>query len=250
MLPPMANPDRAVVPLHDASAEPSPEQTKRAPAPLGIEQLATDAVVEVIPRRPTPEERAAQRREEIIDSAARVFATKGYHAAGISDIAADLGIAHGTLYRYFNSKQEIAERLLDRVLQLLAQTLLQEDPTASETLAGFREQMVRIINGVFDLYERNPDHMRFFQHQSMTIDADRIGDALDSFTEFIERFVTNGVQKGFFRDDLDVEVMSQSFVGVMFDILRRMLRSPDAAALRDRWVAHGPTAMLDGIAAR
>jgi hypothetical protein len=35
-----------------------------------------------------------------------------------------------------------------------------------------------------------------------------------------------------------------------FDILRRMLRSPDAAALRDRWIAHGPSAMLDGIAAR
>jgi hypothetical protein len=29
-----------------------------------------------------------------------------------------------------------------------------------------------------------------------------------------------------------------------------MLRSPDAAALRDRWIAHGPSAMLDGIAAR
>jgi hypothetical protein len=45
-------------------------------------------------------------------------------------------------------------------------------------------------------------------------------------------------------------VMSQSFVGVMFDILQRMLRSPDAAELRNRWIAHGPTAMLDGIAAR
>jgi AcrR family transcriptional regulator len=250
MLPRMAKSDRAVVPLHDASAEPSSDGPERAPATPRIEQLAADVVVEVVPRRPTPEERAAQRREEIIDAAARVFATKGYYAAGISDIAADLGVAHGTLYRYFNSKQEIAERLLDRVLQLLAQTLLQEDPTASDTLAAFREQMIRIINGVFDLYERNPDHMRFFQHQSMTIDAERIGAALDSFTEFIEGFIANGVEKGFFRDDLDIEVMSQSFVGVMFDILRRMLRSPDAAALRDRWIAHGPTAMLDGIAAR
>jgi hypothetical protein len=39
-------------------------------------------------------------------------------------------------------------------------------------------------------------------------------------------FLANGVERHFFRDDLDIEVMSESFVGVMFDILRRMLRSP------------------------
>lgn len=220
----------------------SPEQR------LDIERLAAERVVETAPRRPTPEERAAQRREEILDGAARVFASNGYHASGISDIAAEIGVAHGTLYRYFQSKQEIGEHLLDRVLQRLAQTLLREDPTASRTIDEFREQFVRIIHGVFELHEGNPDLMRFFQHQSMTIDAERIGTALDAFTEYVERFMRNGVDRGFLRSDLDIEVMSQSFVGVMFDVLRRMLRSPDAAALRDRWLAHGPTALLDGIA--
>jgi hypothetical protein len=43
--------------------------------------------------------------------------------------------------------------------------------------------------------------------------------------KFIGRFIANGVEKRLFRDDLDIEVMSESFVGVMFDILRRMLRS-------------------------
>lgn len=228
----------------------SPHDAGRTRRRLDIEQLATDPVIEAAPRRPTPEERAAQRREEILDAAARVFAAKGYHAAGISDITVEIGVAHGTLYRYFKSKQEIGERLLDRVLQLLAQTLLQEDPTACTTLEQFREQIIRMIEQVFELYERHPDHMRFFQHQSTTIDAERIGTALDAFTEYIERFMRNGVERGFLRDGLDIQIMSESFVGVMFDILRRMLRSPDTAALRDRWVAHGPTALLDGVAAR
>jgi hypothetical protein len=43
--------------------------------------------------------------------------------------------------------------------------------------------------------------------------------------EFIARFIANGVEKRFFRDDLDIEAMSES-VGVMFDILRRMLQLP------------------------
>ena len=217
---------------------------------LDIEQLATDAVIEPVPRRPTPEERAQQRRSEIIDAAARVFADKGYHEAGISDIAAELGLSHGTVYRYFKSKQQLGERVLDRVLQRLAQTMLQEDPAASDTLEEYRAQIINMLRRVFDLYETDHDLMRFYQSQSMTIDAERIGAALDGFTEFIERFMRNGVEKGFFRSDLDIEVMAQSMVGVMFDILRRMLRSPDAAGLRDRWIAHGPTAMLEGIASR
>lgn len=226
----------------------SPNRHEAHSGRLDIEELAAARVVEAAPRRPTPEERAAERREEILDAAARVFASYGYHAAGISDIATEIGVAHGTLYRYFKSKQEIGEHLLDRVLQRLAQTLLREDPAAAHTLEEFREQIVRIIYGVFELYENSPDLMRFFQHQSMTIDADRSGTALDAFTDYVERFMRNGVARSFLRGDLDIEVMSQSFVGVMFDVLRRMLRSPDAAALRDRWVAHGPTALLDGIA--
>jgi AcrR family transcriptional regulator len=247
MLAGVVNPSRAATAPTFSEAEAA--LVGPAPAP-GIEQLAADPVVEVVPRRPTPEERAAKKRDEIIDAAAHVFAEKGYYAAGISDIARELGIAHGTLYRYFKSKQEIGERLLDRVLQRVAQTLLEEDPAASTTLEEFREQTVRLINRIFDLHEANPDLMRFFQHQSMTIDAERIGAALDSFTQYVARFMQNGVDHSFLRGDLDIEVMSQSFVGVMFDILRRMLRDPDAAALRQRWIEHGPTALLDGIASR
>lgn len=248
MIAPMFDHDTDSPPANEARAS-SENGATQAPE-LQIEQLAADIVIESVPRRPTPEERTAQRRADLIDAGARVFATKGYHAANISDIATEVGIAHGTFYRYFTNKQQLAEHLLDRVLQLLAQTLLQEDPEASDSVNEFRQQFVRIINSIFDLYEQNPDLMRFFQHESTTIDPERIGAALDAFSEFVARFMRNGVAKEFFRDDLDVEVMSQSFVGVMFDLLRRMLISPDAAALRGRWIAHGPTALLDGIAAR
>lgn len=244
----MLDPDPlAENPASDAAA--SPQSTPKPHPRTEIEELAADVVIETVPRRPTPEERAAQRRADLLDAAVRVFARKSYHAASISDIANEVGVAHGTFYRYFTSKQDLAEHLLDRVLQLLAQTLLQEDPAGSATLDDFRAQIVRIINSIFDLYERNPELMRFFQHESTTIDPERIGAALDGFSEFIARFMGNGVNNGFLRDDLDIEVMSQSFVGVMFDLLRRMLVSPDAAALRGRWIAHGPTAIFDGIAA-
>ena len=45
----------------------------------------------------------------ILDAAVRVFAAKGYHTCRVGDIAEEAGIAHGLLYHYFASKEEVLE---------------------------------------------------------------------------------------------------------------------------------------------
>jgi AcrR family transcriptional regulator len=44
---------------------------------------------------------------EIATAAARVFTSKGYKAAGISDVATALGLSHGALYTYVDSKEAL-----------------------------------------------------------------------------------------------------------------------------------------------
>jgi AcrR family transcriptional regulator len=65
-----------------------------------------------------------ERRRRILDGAKRVFAARGYHDTNISHICDDLGIARGTLYQYFRSKQDVftavIEELLDRVRRFVA----------------------------------------------------------------------------------------------------------------------------------
>lgn len=55
---------------------------------------------EVLPRRP----RSENKRSKIIDAAMRHFAEQGYHAARVADIAAALGIAKGSVFQHFGSK--------------------------------------------------------------------------------------------------------------------------------------------------
>lgn len=58
----------------------------------------------------------AERRAEILDAAETIFAERGFQATRIDDIAARVGVAHGTIYGYFRSKQELFFcLLLDRV---------------------------------------------------------------------------------------------------------------------------------------
>ncbi len=60
-----------------------------------------------------------QRRSAILETAAEIFAQKGYHRATIKEIAAAVGIAPGTIYLYFKDKRDlllsIAERLVHAV---------------------------------------------------------------------------------------------------------------------------------------
>ena len=61
-------------------------------------------------KRLTPEERT----EQIIETAAKLFAEKGFDATSIDDIAEACGVAPGLIYHYFDSKSEILRALLER----------------------------------------------------------------------------------------------------------------------------------------
>ncbi|SMC33246.1 TetR/AcrR family transcriptional regulator [Sporomusa malonica] len=53
---------------------------------------------------------------EILNAAEPLFYSKGYHETAISDIAQKMGVAQGTIYYYFKSKEELLEALINRVL--------------------------------------------------------------------------------------------------------------------------------------
>ncbi|MDR7482208.1 MAG: helix-turn-helix domain-containing protein [Armatimonadota bacterium] len=79
-----------------------------------------------------------ERRRQILDAAARVFAARGYAAATIEAIARDAGVAEGTIYNYFHSKEElligIPRHLAGAVLDDLATRL----PEAHDAVAAER----------------------------------------------------------------------------------------------------------------
>jgi AcrR family transcriptional regulator len=191
------------------------------------------------------DERTDRRREQILDAAARVFAEKGYHEAGIADIATDLGIGHGTFYRYFKNKKEIVSQAVDLAVQRITATVLEEDPEASDTLAEYRAQIERIYLRLFTLQDRHPHLVRFVYRQAP--DAARLGMALDGFLSYSTRLISNGIEKGFLREDIDVDIAGQALVAVMFDVMRRSATTTMSAEMRQRWMSTGARMMLEGL---
>ena len=71
------------------------------------------------PGRPKDDGLAARRRDEIVRHAIRHFARDGYFVADLDAVAADVGCAKGTLYRYFPSKAELFQQSVDLVMREL-----------------------------------------------------------------------------------------------------------------------------------
>lgn len=62
---------------------------------------------------------AEDRKNEILDVAERLFGTKGFDSTSTSDILNEIGIARGTLYYHFKSKEEILDAMISRVMNRL-----------------------------------------------------------------------------------------------------------------------------------
>jgi AcrR family transcriptional regulator len=67
-------------------------------------------------KRPRTHLRAEDRREQILDRALEVFATKGFHEASIADVCTRARIARGTLYQYFGDKRDLLSALVERIV--------------------------------------------------------------------------------------------------------------------------------------
>jgi AcrR family transcriptional regulator len=73
-------------------------------------------------------------RELLVASAAEVFARDGFHASRVSDIVRGAGVAQGTFYLYFETKQAVFVELVERFFErVLAETLSAHDPCAANT---------------------------------------------------------------------------------------------------------------------
>ena len=86
-----------------------------------------------------------ERREKILQAAAKVFTRWGYASTRIADIAAEAGVSHGLVYHYFQSKDQIFAALVELAMQVALQTTrgaAEQPGTPWDRIAGMVETMV------------------------------------------------------------------------------------------------------------
>ena len=134
--------------------------------------------------------RSPDKRRRILDAAVGVFARKGYFAARVSDVAKKAGVADGTIYLYFKSKEDILVRLFDEVMS----EHVEEAREAVRALSSAPERLQAIAERHLAVLGENRDLAVVFQVE------------LRQSTRFMERFTASWLHDYF---ELLDEVMEQ-----------------------------------------
>lgn len=198
------------------------------------------------------ERKKQELRGEIIDAAFDCFADRGYHATGIADIAARLGIGHGTFYRYFDNKRNIVDHVIDDLVQRIGAALSAENaPDAVSTLQDYRAQSARIGESLARIFTADPRVPRLLLFEAPGIDramAERILDFFEMTTTLTAAYLSHGVELGYLHADLDIDNTARAINGMIVASAISSLRRPDAEHQRQLSRAIRRL-MYDGIAA-
>jgi TetR/AcrR family fatty acid metabolism transcriptional regulator len=162
--------------------------------------------------------RTDDKRKRILEAAIKVFARKGYFATRVADVARRAGVADGTIYLYFRSKEEILVSLFDEVMSEHVEAVRAALPAIRDTegrLRAVAEHHLRTLGA-------NRDLAVVFQVE------------LRQSTKFMERFtaswlqdyfallgdtIARGQKRGELRREVPVKTATKAFFGALDEMV-------------------------------
>ena len=156
------------------------------------------------------------KRQQLLEAAVRVFARNGYHSSRVGDIAEEAGIAHGLLYHYFPSKEEVLATVFrENWSELLARFRRVEvsNEPADEKLRGIAKILLRTWRNEPALVTVMVREVARSPHLQEQVDEIR-----EAFL-VIQRVIERGQSERVFRTDVDARLASWIFYGGLEEIL-------------------------------
>jgi TetR/AcrR family fatty acid metabolism transcriptional regulator len=173
--------------------------------------------------------------QRILEAAVRVFAENGYHESTISQIAREAGVADGTIYLYFKSKDDI----LVHFFQFKTR----------QVFDGFREQVKRVDTTIDKLKNLIRRHLEEFQkdrfmailyqaetHRTHRLAEEQIREMAKMYHDLVSEIIEQGQQEGAIRKDLYVGLVKRMINGSVDEVINTWLHSDgqyDLASMAD-----------------
>jgi AcrR family transcriptional regulator len=156
------------------------------------------------------------RRQELLDAAVRVFARKGFRAARVGDIAEEAGVAHGLLYHYFRSKDEVLETIFRDTWHLL----VAETERIEASGATLPEQLRRFARIYLGSWLVTPDVIGVLVREVAR--SPQVGETVDEIRGVLRalaRMIEAARSRGEARADCDATLAAWAVYGALEEIL-------------------------------
>ena len=184
-------------------------------------------------RRAVSKEDKTRRRDEIMGAAKKVFARNGFHATTISHIAKEAGLAYGSVYWYFDSKDELFHALMAAEGDALRAHIAAAVAEASNRPERHWEPLRITVQAVLEFFEADKAVTKLLLR-----DAYALGDQFEKHLGSIyERFI----------DDIEKHMIVAQQLGTVISAPPRMLAFSLAALIGQ--LAHRRLSTDDGVSA-
>jgi len=152
--------------------------------------------------------------DDIVSAAAKVFRTKGYHAATVRDIAEEVGILKGSLYHHFASKEELLYLVVKEPIAQMYRAIAE---IAVADLAA-TEKLRRAISAHLEAFDRHYPHLFVYLREREAVKRrfrEMIGFSPKEYYRCWQQILREGVENGEFRSDFDIQVTSYGLLGML-----------------------------------
>ncbi len=162
--------------------------------------------------------RTGEKYYAILEAALSAFARFGFHRTRISDIAGEAGVADGTVYIYFEKKEDILISLFQEMMSEFVEGLrkqLGECQDCNEKLAALIDYHLKTLGS-------RPDQAKVTQIELRQIDQtinEGISQPLLNYFKVIEEVIAEGQKKGLYRSDLNIRTTRKVIFGAIDEVV-------------------------------
>jgi len=179
-----------------------------------------------------PRKKDDEKRKIILNSATKVFAKKGFANTKIQDVAEEAGVAHGTIYLYFKSKEELFTSIFHESLAELIEYTKSEIEKEKNAENKFR----RMVSLQLDIMESESDLTKLilveFPRTGNFLNDSNIG-VLSDYIDMIVVLLNDGIKSGIFASDIKTDIIATMIYSAMQGLATRWILDGMSYKLKD-----------------
>ena len=170
--------------------------------------------------------KSGDKRNAILEAATRLFAERGLAAAPTSEISNWAGVAEGTLFTYFRTKDDLINSLYREIKLELADAMMSDFPRKKNVRTRLRHVWDRYVNWGIANSKQRKALAQLQVSEVVTKESKDAGGA--PFVEF-QTMIRDAIEQRVFRNDLPVELISKSLAALVEATIDLTVSNPSKA---------------------